>query len=143
MSMSKVKKAAVIVVSSMALLLCGGFMLMTCLESTARHELEKYLVGIDVSDGISQREADGIASAYFYGYLGACGGPEEGKLINGEWVVTILEGFGGRRNASPIRINATTGAIHYDHGPSFSGYRSFRLLLLWGLPLRRIWPADD
>jgi hypothetical protein len=117
---------------------CLLFVLATMSETETRHHLEGYLADVNASDGIDQREADGIAWAYFLGYVSGCGGPDKGSMVDGEWVIPVALGFGGRPMDSPIRINAKTGAIGQSGGPSFRSYRSFRLILLWGIPMNRV-----
>ncbi|KQZ45027.1 hypothetical protein [Duganella sp. Root1480D1] len=117
---------------------CLLFALATVDASTSRHHLEELLADVNVSDGISEREADGIAWAYFLGYVGACGGPDHGKLVDGEWVMPVSFGYAGRPMDSPIRINAKTGAVSQAGGPSFRSYGSFRFSALWGIPVRSL-----
>jgi hypothetical protein len=117
---------------------CLLFVLATMGETHTRHELEGYLNDVNASDGIDQHEADGIAWAYFSGYVSGCGGPDKGALVDGEWVIPAAVGFGGTPMASPIRINAKTGAVDQSGGPSFQSYRSFRLILLWGIPINKV-----
>jgi hypothetical protein len=117
---------------------CLLFVLATMSEADTRHEFEGYLADVNASDGINQHEAEEIAWAYFLGYVSACGGPDKGTLVDGEWVIPAGVGFGGTPMASPIRINAKTGAIGQSGGPSFGSYRSFRLILLWGIPIKRV-----
>jgi len=114
------------------------FVLFTVDEAKARDGFRQELADVDVSDGISSVEANEIAGAYFGGYISACGGPSEGKLINGEWVIPISIGYGGRAAESPIRINAKTGGTRYEGGPTFSSFETFRFNLLWGIPLRKL-----
>ncbi len=114
------------------------FILATIHETEHRHRLTNYLGVIDVSDGISESEADAMAQAYFSGYLGACGGAAKATLTNGEWTIPVMFGYGGKLMEWPIRINAKTGAISQVGGPAFSSYRSFRFILLWGIPLHKM-----
>jgi hypothetical protein len=114
------------------------FALATMSETDTRHHLERHLSDVDASDGIDQHEAEGIAWAYFSGYVSGCGGPDKGALVDGEWVIPAAVGFGGTPMASPIHINAKTGAVGQSGGPSFQSYRSFRLILLWAIPINRV-----
>jgi len=118
--------------------LCGlTFGIVTVDEADTRHGFEHLLADVDVGDGISKSEAENIASAYFLGFVGACGGTDEGHLVNGEWTMQATFGYAGREMA-PIKVNAQTGAIAQLQNSSFRNYSSFRLYLLWGIPIRKL-----
>lgn len=118
--------------------LCGlTFGIITVDEEDTRHDFEHLLADVDVGDGISKSEAENIASAYFLGFVGACGGTDEGHLVNGEWIIPATFGYAGREMA-PIKVNAQTGAIAQLQNSSFRNYSSFRLYLLWGIPIRKL-----
>lgn len=136
--MEKLKKTALIFTVAFATVSGLLFVLVTLDEAKTRHDLEDFLAEVDVSDGIDKREAESIASAYFSGFVGACGGPDKAALVDGEWVIPASFGYAGRRMDSPIRIDAKTGAVGQFGGPSFRSYRSFRSILLWGIPLRKL-----
>ncbi len=113
------------------------FVLVTVDEARARDGFRQELADVNLGDGISRVEAHEIAGAYFGGYISACGGLGEGKLIDGEWVIPVSIGYGGRPAESPIRINAKTGGARYEGGPTFSNFETFKFNLLWGIPLRK------
>jgi len=134
----KLKKTALIFSVAFAAVSGLLFVLVTFDEAWTRHHLEDSLVEVDVSDGIGKREAESIAQAYFSGFVGASGGLDEATLVGGEWVIPASFGYAGRPMDSPIRIDAKTGAVSQFGGPSFRSYRSFRFILLWGIPLRKL-----
>jgi len=113
------------------------FMLATLGEAKSRRHLEEFLAEVNVDDGINQIEAESIASAYFSGFVGACGGTGEGVLVNGEWVVPASFGMAGNAMA-PIRVNAKTGAISQYGNYSFNSYGTFKAFLLWWIPIRKL-----
>lgn len=94
--MSKLRKTAFILTVTLAVLCCSLFVLVTIDEARSRQEIEGFLDNINVSDGINEREAEGIAWAYFVGYISGCGGPDKSTLVNGEWIIPASEGMGGR-----------------------------------------------
>lgn len=119
-------------------LLCGLlFGIVTVDEADTRHHFEHLLADVGAGDGINKSEAENIASAYFLGFVGACGGTDEGHLVNGEWVIPATFGYAGREMA-PIKVDAQTGAIAQLQNSSFRNYSSFRLYLLWGIPIRKL-----
>ena len=124
--------------SVLVFLCCVVFVLSTIDHADTRRHLQDVLGSVDAADGIDEDEAHGIAWAYFLGYVSACGGPDKGTLVDGQWVIPASSGMGGKRMDAPIRIDARTGAVSQAGGPSFPGYRSFRLILLWGIPLDRL-----
>lgn len=113
------------------------FMLVTLDEAKSRRHLEEFLAEVNVEDGINRSEAESIASAYFSGFVGACGGTDEGLLVSGEWVVPASFGMAGNPMA-PIRVNAKTGAVSQLGNPSFNSYGTFKAFLLWGIPIRKL-----
>jgi hypothetical protein len=115
-----------------------AFALLTIEETEHRQRIESELALIDPSDGINQHEANAISSEYFGGYISACGGPDEGQLVNGEWIVPARIGYAGSLGESPIRIDAKTGGVSYRDGPSFSSFARFRFALEWGIPIRTL-----
>lgn len=132
-------KTLTTVLAGTAVAICCLLFVVTTIEAAdSRHHLESLLTDVKVADGIDGREADSIAWAYFLGYISACGGPDQGTLVDGEWVIPVSFGYAGRPMDSPIRINAKTGAISQKGGPSFNGYRSFRFRVLWGIPIRQL-----
>ncbi|MEO7497798.1 MAG: hypothetical protein ABIT83_00980 [Massilia sp.] len=117
---------------------CGALFILATLSATElRHLLEHDLDGVDASDGISGHEAEQIAQAYFSGFVSGCGGIDQAALVNDEWLVPASFGFAGRPMA-PIRISAKNGAVSQLGGPSFRSYRSFRSILLWGIPIKQL-----
>ena len=119
-------------------LCCLVFGLSTIDHADTRDHLERFIGSVDAGDGIDEREADGIAWAYFLGYVSACGGPDKGTLVDGQWIIPASSGMGGKRMDAPIRIDAKTGAVSQSGGPAFPNYRGFRWILLWGIPLERL-----
>jgi hypothetical protein len=136
--MPRLKKWSSIFLCIVVATCCLLFIVTTIEEGNSRHHLETLLTDVNVNDGIDAREADAIAWAYFLGYVSACGGPGEGALVGGEWVIPAGFGYAGTPMESPIRINAKTGAVSQAGGPSFNGYHSFRFRVLWGLPIRKL-----
>jgi hypothetical protein len=145
MSLAKIKKWSSILLCTVVATCCLVFVVRTIEAADSRHHLETLLVDVNVGDGIDAREADAIAWAYFLGFVSACGGPDQGTLVNGEWVIPAAFGYAGTPMDSPIRVNARTGAVSQAGGPSFNGYRSFRFSVLWGIPIRALAsrPIDD
>lgn len=135
--MKKVRRRLTLFAVALAVLPALAFSIATVEESESREHLRKYLVNVDVSDRIDANEAEAIATAYFLGFVSACGGPDRPKLVDGDWVVPVVVGYAGNLSPSPIRINAKSGAVSYSEGPSFSGYSAFRAVLLWGIPITK------
>ena len=131
----KLKKVVSVVAVLVAIFACAAFVLSTLSQADSRDRVRAYLGDVDPRDGISEDESRGIAVAYFQGYIGACGGPDEPKLVGNEWVFPIQEGYGGTTSPFQLRIDAGSGAISYPDGPSFMGYNSFRFIVLWGMPV--------
>jgi hypothetical protein len=140
---SKLKKAASIFAVAFAVMACLLFALVTLDQAKTRHDLENLLVEVDVSDGVDEREAESIAWAYFTGFVSGCGGPNRATLVDDEWIIPASLGYAGRPMESPIRIDTKTGTVSQLGGPSFRSYRSFRSVLLWGIPLRRLMYAIE
>ena len=134
----KLRKLSIIFAGTV-MALCGLMFVITTIEAAdSRQLLEEFLADVNLDDGVDAGEANGIAWAYFLSYVGACGGPNQGTLVGGEWVVPVAFGYGGKPMDSPIRINAATGAVSQVGGPSFQSYRSFRFSALWGIPIRQL-----
>lgn len=134
----RIGKIVTIFACTAAVLCCTLFAATTIEAADSRHHLEAFVADVNVDDGISEREADGIAWAYFLGFVGACGGPDRGTLVDGEWVIPVSFGYAGKPMDSPIRINVKTGAVSQAGAPSFRSYRGFRFSLLWGIPIRKL-----
>ena len=116
----------------------AAYVLATAAYTKDRQHLSLHLDQVDAGNGIDLDESQSIASAYFDAFISGCGGPDHGKLVDNEWVIPVSEGFAGRPLESPIRIDANSGAISYADGPSFPGYRTFRFMVLWSLPIYRL-----
>lgn len=125
MRQSRLKKVVVLFAVTASALSGLLFGLVTIEESGSRHHLEAFLANVNVDDGISEREADGMAWAYFQGFVGACGGPERAMLVDGDWVIPAEYGYGATPMESPIRINAKTGAISQVGGPRLVATAAF------------------
>ena len=116
----------------------AAFAIATAAFTEDRQRLISDLDRVDAGNGIDFKESQSIAKVYFDVFLSGCGGPDHGNLVGSDWVIPASEGFAGRPLASPIQINANGGAISHASGPSFSSYRMFRLIVLWGLPLYKL-----
>lgn len=115
-----------------------AFAVVTAAFAEDRQRLSGYLDKVDASDGIDFSESQSIARIYFDVFISGCGGPDQGNLVGSEWVIPVSEGFAGKPLASPLKVNANSGAISHASGPSFSSYRTFRFVVLWGLPIYRL-----
>lgn len=137
MTLVKLKKSIRTLAVVFAALCCLMFVLATLDEAKSRHHLEEFLADVNVDDGINKIEAESIASAYYSGFVGACGGTDEGTVVGGDWLVPASFGMAGHP-MPPIRINAKTGAVSQLGNPSFSSYGTFKVVLLWGIPMRKL-----
>jgi len=135
---SKLRRFLSILAIAVVSLPSVAFTVLTIEEAEHREKIETELALVDPSDGINEREATAISWEYFAGYIGACGGPDKGQLMDGEWVIPVSIGYAGRPAESPIRIDARTGAVSYKDGPRFSSFARFRFALKWGLPIRKL-----
>lgn len=136
--MSRYRRCGRYVSLSIAGTCLAAFALATVAFTDDRQHLSSHLDNVDARNGIDVDESQSIARAYFEAYIGACGGPDDGKLVGRDWIIPASEGYAGTPLASPIRIDANSGAISYANGPSFPGYRTFRFMVLWGLPIYRL-----
>jgi hypothetical protein len=86
------------------------------------------LVGLQyvhAEDGIDPHEAMTIAREYMSRYISSCGAPDDVVRRGETWVVSLLLGATGRRYDDAIEIDAKTGGISSEGGPSFRDFSSF------------------
>jgi hypothetical protein len=91
--------------------------LVSC-ASAERETPAALLSSVDYSDGISRREADNIAEAYFETHVG-CGSYSGISNSDEGWIVEGKFGFAG----DPIKgflIDKKTGAVKSTVGPSYA-----------------------
>ncbi len=73
---------------------------------------------IDSSDGIDEKEASILASAYFYKFYGACGGTDLKNETEKHWEFEILFGFAAKRLKNPLIVWKDGSHIGASYAPS-------------------------
>jgi hypothetical protein len=91
------------------------------------------IAAITVEDGIDEREALIIATAYLYRHITGCGHPGHLRRKGGYWVSRPLLGYSAERAQHRLRIDAVSGAVSWPCGPEFPS-PGVRRLLSDGLP---------
>lgn len=71
---------------------------------------------IDPRKGFGECEANVLASAYFFAYIGLCGGTSFPKDHGYAWVATSAVGYGGLPGPS-VMVKKRTGVTYSPGGP--------------------------
>jgi hypothetical protein len=93
-------------------------------------QLDTGLRGVDVSNGIDANEAKAIAGVYLIQYLTGCGAPDQARLEDHTWVVSLRLGVAGRKSERTIEVDARTGGVRGDGGPRYRDFASFHYTVL-------------
>lgn len=80
---------------------------------------------VDLSDGISQEEALGLAESYFEVFVSGCGGLSPGGIerVDEVWLVPTVVGFAAAEGPTLV-VHAETGTLSTSGGPEVSLDRS-------------------
>lgn len=98
-----------------------------------KDQFQATLGAVSPDDGISQREAQAIADAYFYELVSGCGTTEPAILADGVWTVQLRIGYAGALSDEYVRIDTGHGTVSSAIGPSFPNFWLFQKYILWGI----------
>src|SRR5882724_3506371 len=77
---------------------------------------------VDPTNGVGMAEAKAIAGVYFVQNISGCGGPDDAVLHGDKWVVSLREGYAGKRSDRTIEVDAKTGGVWSVGGPRFASF---------------------
>ena len=85
---------------------------------------------VDPTNGIDADEAKAIAGVYFVQNISGCGGPDDAVLHGDRWIVSLREGYVGKRSDRTIEVHAKTGGVWSAGEPRFASFDSFHYTTL-------------
>ena len=78
--------------------------------------------GIDLGDGVNEKEAETIAKLFFYSTGWSCGAVSKPKKVEDRWKSEVVYGFAATP-MNPIWVNAQSGSVWQEGGDRIDDVR--------------------